>query len=101
MSLNKQNMVREIGRRTRLPNRDVQRVIETLVELWIEELVNNGRIELENFITVQTRTSERAVSGSSSKRVIRQIKLKVSRKTHHLLNPRSDQAPSASSSDSS
>ncbi|MBK8027746.1 MAG: HU family DNA-binding protein, partial [Chloroflexi bacterium] len=49
MSLNKQKMVREIGRRTRLKNRDVQRVIETLVEVWTEELVSGERIELENF----------------------------------------------------
>jgi len=46
MSLNKKTMVREIGRRTRLSNRDVERVIEALVEVWTEELVSGGRIEM-------------------------------------------------------
>ncbi|MBK9750779.1 MAG: HU family DNA-binding protein [Chloroflexi bacterium] len=63
MSLNKKTMVREIGRRTRLSNRDVERVIETLVEVWREELVSGGRIELENFmvLTVQQRPKRRVV----------------------------------------
>ena len=49
MSLNKKTMVREIGRRTRLNNRDVERVIETLVEVWTEELVSGGRIDIEHW----------------------------------------------------
>ena len=32
LSLNKQKMIREIGRRTRLKNRDVERMLETLIE---------------------------------------------------------------------
>jgi nucleoid DNA-binding protein len=50
-------MVREIGRRTRLSNRDVQQVVETLMEIWTEELVGGGRIELENFITLRVQAS--------------------------------------------
>jgi nucleoid DNA-binding protein len=52
MSLNKKKMVREIGRRTRLKNRDVRAVIETLIEVWTEELVASGRIELEGFLAI-------------------------------------------------
>jgi nucleoid DNA-binding protein len=52
MSLNKKKMVREIGRRTRLKNRDVQAVIETLVDVWTEELVAGGRIEIEGFLVL-------------------------------------------------
>lgn len=55
MSLNKKKMVREIGRRTRLKNRDVQAVIETLVDVWSEELVTGGRIELEGFLTIRVK----------------------------------------------
>lgn len=57
MSLNKKKMVREIGRRTRIKNRDVQAVIEALIEVWTEELVGEGRIELENFLSVTTSTT--------------------------------------------
>jgi len=52
MSLNKQKMVRDIGRRTRLKNREVQAVIESLIDVWTEELVNGGRIELEGFCVI-------------------------------------------------
>ncbi len=38
MTLNKKKMVREIGRRTRLKNRDVQLMLETLIDVWTEEL---------------------------------------------------------------
>ena len=59
MSLNKKKMVREIGRRTRLKNRDVEAVLETLTEVWTEELANGGRIELEHFIVLKTLPSGR------------------------------------------
>ncbi|QPC83061.1 HU family DNA-binding protein [Phototrophicus methaneseepsis] len=59
MSLNKNKMVREIGRRTRLKNRDVQLVLETLIDVWTEELVAGGRIELANFLTMECREIER------------------------------------------
>ncbi len=52
MSLNKKTMIREIGRRTRLKNHEVQAVIETLIDVWTEELVRGGRIEIENFIAL-------------------------------------------------
>lgn len=52
-------MIREIGRRTRLKNRDVQLVLETLVDVWTEELVAGGRIELENFLVLETQTIDR------------------------------------------
>jgi nucleoid DNA-binding protein len=64
VSLNKQKMVREIGRRTRLSNRDVQIVIESLVEVWREELVAGGRIELEKFITLRTLYANSDPAGS-------------------------------------
>lgn len=58
-TLNKKAMVREIGRRTRLTNRDVQAVLETLVDVWTDELVAGGRIELENFLVLETQTIDR------------------------------------------
>jgi nucleoid DNA-binding protein len=55
MTLNKKKMVREIGLRTRLKNRDVQTLVEALIDLWIEELVDGGRIELQNFIVLEVQ----------------------------------------------
>lgn len=56
MSLNKNKIVREIGQHTHLKNRDVQLVQETLVDVWTEELIDSGRIELENFLVLETQT---------------------------------------------
>ncbi len=50
MTLTKNKMIREIGRRTRLKNREVQVMLEAVIEVWAEELVAGGRIELESHV---------------------------------------------------
>jgi len=94
MTLTKNRMVREIGRRTRLKNRDVQAMIEALVELWTEELVAGGRVELENFIVLETQTIDRGeqrgtLSSGEAPRMIRRIVLRASKKLKQQLNPNS------------
>jgi nucleoid DNA-binding protein len=91
MTLNKNKMVREIGRRTRLKNRDVQLVLETLVDVWTEELVAGGRIELENFIVLETQTIDRGeqrgtLTSGEAPRIIRRVTLRVSKHLRGLLN---------------
>ncbi|MEL7232951.1 MAG: HU family DNA-binding protein [Chloroflexota bacterium] len=85
MSLNKNKMVREIGRRTRLKNRDVQLVLETLVDVWTEELVAGGRIELENFLVLETQTIDRGeqrgtLTSGEAPRHIKRITIRASKK---------------------
>ncbi len=75
MSLNKKRMVREIGRRTRLKNRDVERVIETLVEVWSEELQNDGRIELQGFCTLDVQRIERLHPVTKQMRVFPRLRV--------------------------
>lgn len=94
MTLNKNRMIREIGRRTRLKNRDVQLMLETLVDVWTEELVAGGRIELENFLVLETQTIDRGenagmLTGGEAPRYVRQINLRVSKKLKGLLNNQS------------
>ncbi len=91
MTLNKNKMVREIGRRTRLKNRDVQLVLETLVDVWTEELVSAGRIELENFIVLETQTIDRGeqsgtLTSGEAPRIIRRVSLRLSKKLRATLN---------------
>ncbi len=91
MSLNKKKMVREIGRRTRLSNRDVERVIETLVDVWTEELVSGGRIEVENFVVLKTVIRLRPkdhgeMLDAQHSTFNRQIVMKVSNRLRHQLN---------------
>lgn len=85
MTLNKNKMVREIGRRTRLKNRDVQLMLETLIDVWTEELVADGRIELENFLVLETQTIDRGENAGTLKsgdapRYVRRVSLRVSKR---------------------
>ena len=86
MSLNKKTMVREIGRRTRLSNRDVERVIEALVEVWTEELVSGGRIEIEHFMVLEMQLVKRHSDNPFLRRTFRQIKLRASKALREKLN---------------
>jgi nucleoid DNA-binding protein len=91
MTLNKQKMVREIGRRTRLKNREVQLVLETLVDVWTEQLVAGGRIELQNFLVLETKIIDRGeqrgklISGEAP-RFIRRVTMRLSKKMKHVIN---------------
>ena len=87
MSLNKKTMVREIGRRTRLSNRDVERVIETLIDVWTEELVSGGRIEIEHFVVLEMQVVDRYRNNPFLRQTFRQIKLRVSKALKAKLNP--------------
>ena len=87
MSLNKKRMVREIGRRTRLRNRDVEQVIETLVEVWAEELINGGRIEIEHFVALEIQIVERCHDNPTLRQTFRRIKLRTSKALREKLNP--------------
>jgi nucleoid DNA-binding protein len=49
LTLNRKATVREIGRRTRLKHRDVELMLETLIDVWTEELIRGGRVEIEHF----------------------------------------------------
>lgn len=91
MTLTKKTMVKEIGRRTRLKNRDVQLMLETLVEVWTEELVAGGRIELENFLVLETQTIDRGenagtINGSDAPRIIQRVILRASKQLKSLLD---------------
>ena len=59
MSLDKNKTIAEVGRRTRLRNHDVQKMLEALVEIWSEELAQVGRIELENFLVLEVKRVDR------------------------------------------
>ena len=85
MTLTKKKMVREIGRRTRLTNREVQLMLETLIEVWTESLVAGERIEIENFFVLEVKTIDRGkqsgvLNDSVAPRYITRITLKASRK---------------------
>lgn len=91
MTLTKNKMIRKIGRRTRLKNRDVQLMLEALTEVWTEELIGGGRIELENLFVLEVQTIDRgenagALNGGDAPRVIRRVTLRVSKKLKVILN---------------
>src|SRR5258706_15105051 len=59
MSFDKNKTIAEVGRRTRLRNHDVQKMLEALIEVWSEELTTGGRIELENFLVLEVKRIDR------------------------------------------
>lgn len=91
MSLNKNKMVREVGRRTRLKNREVQLMLETLIDVWTEELVAGGRIELENFLVLETQTIDRGENSGTLKsgdapRYVQRVAVRGSKHIRQRLN---------------
>lgn len=91
MTLTKNKMIREIGRRTRLKNRDVQVMLEALIEVWTEELIGSGRIELENLFILETQTIDRgeqcgSLASGEAPRYIQRVTLRVSKRLKQCLN---------------
>ena len=91
MTLTKNKMSREIGQRTRLKNRDVQVMLEALIEVWTEELIGGGRIELENLFVLEVQTIDRgenagALNGSDAPRRIQRVTLRLSKRLKQSLN---------------
>lgn len=90
MTMTKNATVQEIGRRTRLKNRDVQLVLETLIDVWTEGLVKGGRVELEHFIVIDVQTIERAANRLVPKRRFRQITVRTSKALRERLQAAPD-----------
>jgi nucleoid DNA-binding protein len=91
MTLTKNQMVREVGRRTRLKNRDVQLMLETLIDVWTESLVAEERIELEHLFVLETQWIDRGASrgllnGKPAPRHIRRLTLRTSKRLKQALN---------------
>jgi nucleoid DNA-binding protein len=85
MALTKNKMVSEIGRRTRLRNHDVQRMLEALVDVWFEELASGGRIELQNFLVLEVQRIDRGenagtLNGGNAPRIVRQVTVRASKR---------------------
>ena len=95
MTLTKNKMIREIGRRTRLKNRDVQLLLETMIEVWAEELVSGGRIELENFFVLETQTVDRGsrhgiLTSGEAPRYIRRVMMRLSKQLKQQIRHNGD-----------
>lgn len=91
MTLTKNKMIRAIGRRTRLKNREVQVTLEALVEIWMEALVSGERIELENLFVLEVQMIDRGenagvLNGRDAPRMIQRVTLRVSKRLKHCLN---------------
>ena len=94
MTMTKNKTVSEIGRRTRLKNRDVQRVVETLMEVWTDELVGGGKVELEGLFVLEAQTIDRGertgiLRYGQAPRQIRRVLLRVSKRLKGKLNAKS------------
>lgn len=90
MTLTKKKMVCEIGRRTRLTNKDVQEVVETLVDVWTEALIAGEKIEIENFIVLEVKLIDRGhntgylKNGSAQRKAPRYMNILTLRTSKYL-----------------
>ena len=57
--MNKRDTITAIGQKTRMRNYEVQKVVEALLDVWTEELVDGGRIEIQNFLVLELQTTRR------------------------------------------
>ena len=83
MTLTLNKTVNEVGRRTRFTNREVRLMLETLVEVWTEELVAGGKIEIENFLVLETKVIDRGENVHP--RIIRRVTLRASKTLRRTL----------------
>ncbi len=91
MALTKNKMVSEIGRRTRMRNHDVQRMLEALIEVWTEELASGGRIELQNFLVLEVQRIDRGerrgmLSTGEPRQIIHRLVVRPSKKLKMRIN---------------
>ncbi len=91
MTLTKNKMVRGIGQRTRLKNRDIQLMLEALIEVWAESIIEGERIELENLFVLETQLIDRgerggSLNGKPAPRYIRRLNLRTSKRLKRFLN---------------
>lgn len=91
MALTKNKMVSEIGRRTRLRNHDVQRILEALIDVWFEELASGGRIELQNFLVLEVQRIDRGerrgmLSTGEPRQVIHRLAVRPSKQLRGRLH---------------
>jgi nucleoid DNA-binding protein len=59
MTLTKRKIIREVGRRTRQRNRDVEQMLETLIDVLGEAIQAGERIEIEHFLVLEVLTLTR------------------------------------------
>ncbi len=52
-TLTKQRLAREMGRRTRLSNKQAEAAVGAMIAILSEQLSGGGRVELTNFLTLQ------------------------------------------------
>ena len=84
MTLTFNKTLNEVGWRTRFTNRQVRLMLETLIEVWSEELVAGGKIEIENFLVLETKVIDRGENVQP--RVIRRVVVKGSRQLRRVLS---------------
>jgi nucleoid DNA-binding protein len=85
-TLTRQKLVRLIGRKVHLPNKTVSEVFEQLIQLVGQELAQGHRVELENFLILETISVTRQVPGKREKLTYRMLKCRPGKGLRTLIN---------------
>lgn len=92
MAINRRIMTRTLARQTGLTQPQVEDVLEKLIDLWKEELIAGGRIEMQGFMVLETVELDRGKKGgilrggTRAPRFIRAVKVRVAKNVKLEIN---------------
>ena len=86
MTMTKRTTVQQVGRRTRLSNRDVRAMLDALIAVWAEELARGGRVEIEHFLVLEVHTVAYAANRLLPARRYRRVTVRASKRLRERLN---------------
>lgn len=92
MSINRKITIRTVARQTGLTQREVEQCLDLILELWKEELIAGGRIEIEKFLVLETVELDRGDnggllrSGTTAPRFIRRVQVRAAKSLKVAIN---------------
>jgi nucleoid DNA-binding protein len=84
-TLTKRRMVQLIHYRTRLTHKQVTDVIEALIDVVSQEIAAEGRVELENFLTLDVKTVTRRGPYGSDLTTYKAVRCRPGRRLREML----------------
>ena len=84
-TLNKRRMVQLIHYRTHLTHKQVTEVIEALIDVVSQEIAAEGRVELENFVTLDVKTVTRRGLYGSALTTYKAVRCRPGRRLREML----------------
>lgn len=92
MPINRRITTRTLSKQTGLTHQQVEDLFEKLLTLWKAELIAGGRIEIQNFLVIETVELDRGTkggmlrSGTRAPRFIRRVQVRAAKSLKLAIN---------------